>query len=148
MDEAEVFEDYLKGQGLKMTGPRLAVLEAFLGIERHVSAEGLYDAVRAADPGIGQATVFRTVKLLVAAGLAREAGIMEGMRHYEHAFRHPHHDHLICETCGKLVEFESPALEKAQNAVYAANGYSPTGHRLELFGVCPACAKRSARGRK
>jgi Fur family transcriptional regulator, ferric uptake regulator len=145
VDEDEVFENYLKGEGLKMTDPRRTVLEAFLGIERHVSAEGLYDAVRKGDPGIGQATVFRTVKLLVAAGIAREAGTSGGMRQYEHAFRHPHHDHLICERCGKLVEFESQPLEKAQNAVYAANGYSPTGHRLELFGVCPACAKRGAK---
>lgn len=144
MDEAGALETYLKGKGLKLTGPRLTVLKAFLRIERHVSAEDLYQAVHVTDPGIGQATVFRTIKILEDAGLARPAGSAEGAKLYEHAFRHEHHDHLICGSCGKIVEFRSPALEKAQDAVYRRYGFTARAHRLELYGVCPACSGKSS----
>jgi Fur family ferric uptake transcriptional regulator len=144
IDEAQVLDDYLMEKGLKMTLPRRTVLEVFLGIERHVSAESLFEAVRKVDPRIGQATVFRTIKLLEGAGLARQAGSSEGAKLYEHAFRHEHHDHLICRSCGKVVEFSSPALEKAQDAVYRKYGFAAKAHRLELYGICPACSRKKA----
>ena len=140
MDESSVLESYLKERGQKMTGPRRTVLRAFLSLERHVTAEDLRAAARRLDPGIGQATVFRTVKLLVEAGLAREARQADGGRQYEHAYRHEHHDHLVCVDCGKVVEFRDEALERAQDAVYRAKGFAPGGHRLELWGRCPACS--------
>lgn len=145
-DEREILESYLKERGQKMTGPRETVLRAFLDIERHVTAEELYDAARRLDPSIGQATVFRTIKLLAEAGLAREACRDEGPRRYEHAYRHEHHDHLVCVSCGKLVEFVDPAIEAAQAAVYKKYGFAPTGHHFELFGLCPECRRSPGGG--
>ncbi len=145
--ETAALRDYLSSRGLRMTAPRSAVLEAFLGMERHVGAEELLEAARRLDPGIGQATVFRTIKLLAEAGLAREAVSADGARRYEHAFRHSHHDHLVCRSCGAVVEFVDPAIERAQEAVYQRYGYESAGHRMELIGVCPACAK-AAKGKK
>ncbi len=139
VEEYQVLESYLRERGQKMTKPRQLVLDAFLGIERHVTAEELFDAVRALDPGIGQATVFRTIKLLAEAGLAREALKDEGPRRYEHAFRHEHHDHLVCSACGGVVEFMDEGVERAQAAVYARYGYKACGHNLELYGLCPSC---------
>jgi Fur family ferric uptake transcriptional regulator len=136
-----VLEAYLREHGQKLTGPRETVLDAFLQIERHVTADELFSAARRIDPTIGQATVFRTIKLLAEAGLAREACPDEGARRYEHAFRHAHHDHLICLGCGAVVEFRNLAIEKAQKEIYQAHGYTPSGHRLELQGYCPACAR-------
>jgi Fur family ferric uptake transcriptional regulator len=148
MDESAVLESYLKERGRKMTDPRRIVLKAFLGLERHVTAEELHAAALRLDPGIGQATVFRAVKLFVDAGLAREARQADGGRQYEHAYRHEHHDHLICVDCGLVVEFRNEAVERAQEAIYRANGFVPSGHRLELLGRCPACAgKKKARSR-
>jgi Fur family ferric uptake transcriptional regulator len=141
-EEKQVLETYLRERGQKMTAPREAVLDAFLRLERHVTAEELLSAARRIDPSIGQATVFRTIKLLAEAGLAREACPDEGARRYEHAYRHAHHDHLICLGCGKVVEFRDPAIEKAQEAIYRAHGYKPSGHRLELQGYCPSCIKK------
>jgi Fur family ferric uptake transcriptional regulator len=146
-EERSVLEAYVRKRGRKMTGPRETVLDAFLGIERHVTAEELYEAVRRIDPKIGQATVFRTIKLLVDAGLARETCRDEGPRRYEHSYRHEHHDHLICVDCGAIVEFGDGAIEKAQAAVYRSFGYEATGHSLELFGRCPACQKAASSAR-
>jgi Fur family ferric uptake transcriptional regulator len=138
---AALLEGYLRERDLKMTGPRRTVLEVFLGIEDHVTAEELFDAVRKVDPGIGQATVFRTIKLLEEAGLARAACRDEGPRSFEHAYRHEHHDHLVCVDCGAIVEFVSSDIERAQGAVYQAHDYEPAGHSLELYGRCPSCRK-------
>jgi len=144
--ERAILVSYLKDRGQKMTGPRETVLDAFLALERHVTAEELFEEARRLDPGIGQATVFRTIKLLADAGLARAACPDEGARHFEHAYRHEHHDHLVCVECGAMVEFKDEAVEVAQEAIYRAYGFTPSDHKLELLGLCPDCtmAKKGA----
>lgn len=141
-DERAILERYLRGRGLKMTQARETVLTAFLGLESHVSADAVYEAARRLDPGIGQATVFRTIKLLSDAGLAREACRDDGARRYEHAYNHAHHDHLTCVECGAIVEFVDADIERAQEAVYRRYGFASSGHRLELYGLCPDCSAR------
>ena len=138
-DEQSFFERYLKQRGLKMTQPRATVLKVFLKTEGHLTVEALAEAVKKIDPGIGQATVFRTIKLLSDSGLARDACQDEGPRQFEHAFRHSHHDHLQCVACGRIIEFYDAGIEKNQEAVFRRYGFSPTGHRMELFGICPDC---------
>jgi Fur family ferric uptake transcriptional regulator len=147
LDERTVFESYLRERGQKVTAPRQTVLRAFIEREGHMTAEELYESSRRLDPDIGQATVFRTIRLLAEAGLARSACKDEGARQFEHAFRHEHHDHLICTECGDVVEFADKAIERAQEAVYKAHGYESSGHRLELLGRCPACRERRKKGR-
>ncbi|HEY9054582.1 MAG TPA: Fur family transcriptional regulator [Rectinemataceae bacterium] len=143
--EHSVLETYLKGKGQKLTRARKAVLQAFLDLEGHVTADLLLAAAKRIEPGIGQATVFRTVKLLAQAGLAKEACQDEGSRTYEHAFMHSHHDHLRCERCGKIVEFFDSTIEKAQEAVFKRHGFTAVGHRLELRGLCSECADGSVK---
>lgn len=143
-DEYALLESWLKERGLKMTSTRKTVLDAFLATEGHITAESLLAAARRLDSGIGQATVFRTVRLLTEAGLAREACQDDGPRTYEHSYRHDHHDHLRCVRCGAIVEFFDPGIERAQEAVFARHGFVPTSHRMELLGLCPACAAKEA----
>ena len=149
-DARAVLQSYLRQRGLKMTKPREAVLRAFLDAEGHVTTDKLITAARSIDPRIGQATVFRTVKLLTEAGLARGACSDDGPRQYEHAYLHSHHDHLVCVECGAIVEFADTVIEKAQEAIYKKYGYQSSGHRLELLGLCRACTAlqgSGARGR-
>jgi Fur family transcriptional regulator, ferric uptake regulator len=138
--ERDALGEYLRDRGLKMTETRETVLDAFLQMERHVTVDELLEAARRADPSIGQATVFRTIKLLAEAGLAREACSDDGARRFEHAYRHEHHDHLICVSCGRVVEFSDAAIERAQDAIYKAHGFKAVEHRMELKGICPRCA--------
>jgi Fur family ferric uptake transcriptional regulator len=140
MDERTVFQTYLRTRGQKMTGARETVLEAFMGLERHVTAEDILSAARRLDTGIGQATVFRTIRLLEDAGIAREARPEDGARRWEHAYRHRHHDHLVCLGCGAVVEFHDAAVEKAQDEIYRRYGFTPADHTLELKGYCSGCA--------
>lgn len=143
-EERTALQSWLRDRGQKMTSTRETVLRAFLEIEGHVTAEALLAAARRIDPGIGQATVFRTVRLLADAGLAREACQDDGARTYEHAFHHSHHDHLRCVRCGRIVEFCDPGIEKAQEAVFSRHGFTATGHRMELLGICPDCGEEQA----
>ena len=140
-EEQRLFEIYLRNKGLKMTSARETVLQAFLRSEGHLSAEDLLAAAKRIDPGLGQATVFRTLKLLADAGLAQDACKDEGPRRYEHVYKHSHHDHLVCVGCGRLIEFCHPQIEKAQNEIFQEFGFRATGHRLELRGLCADCAK-------
>ena len=139
LEEKMLFERFLRTKNLKMTRPREIVLEAFVRTEGHLSAEDIFDAARRIDPGIGQATVFRTLKLLAEAGLARDACQDEGPRRYEHSYHHTHHDHLLCTDCGKIVEFFDQGIEKAQEEVFRRFGFEPRGHSMELRGLCPEC---------
>ena len=145
-DERGVLKDHLREKGQRLTGPRLAVLEEFLTLERHVTAEELFIGARRRNRGVSLSTVFRTVKLLVEAGVARETCPDQGARRYEHVYRHSHHDHLVCVRCGAVKEFSDEAIERAQIAIYRRFGYTPAGHRLELQGECQNCAKRSPNG--
>jgi Fur family ferric uptake transcriptional regulator len=140
-EEQRLFEIYLRNKGLKMTSARETVLQAFLRSEGHLSAEDLLAAAKRIDPGLGQATVFRTLKILADAGLAQDACKDEGPRRYEHVYKHSHHDHLVCVGCGRLIEFCHPQIEKAQNEIFKEFGFRATGHRLELRGLCADCAK-------
>jgi Fur family ferric uptake transcriptional regulator len=137
--EMGILESYLRDRRQKVTRTRKTVLEAFLSMEGHVTAESLLATARNLDPGIGQATVFRALHLFAEAGLAREACRDEGARSYEHAYMHSHHDHLRCVRCGTIVEFCDPGIEQAQEAVFSRFGFAPADHRMELVGICPDC---------
>src|SRR5258707_5445061 len=95
-EEQEVLLKHIQQRGLKRTAQRDLILEVFLRTEQHLSSEGLYNLVKQEDPEIGQTTVYRTLKLLTEAGLAREARLGDGRTYYGHHYKHAHHDHMIC----------------------------------------------------
>ena len=146
-EEQEVFLKHLQKAGLKRTGQRDLILEVFLRTEKHLSSEDLYRLVQVEDPTIGQTTVYRTLKLLTEAGLAREVRFGDGRSRYEHNYKHQHHDHMICTECGKIIEFYSAELEALQDQMAAKYHFEPTHHLLRILGVCVDC-RRQARERK
>jgi len=81
--------------------------------------------------------VYRTMKLLVEAGLATERHFDDGITRYE--IEHEHHDHLVCIKCGKITEFECEMIEKTQNEIAESHGFEILRHRHELYGHCAAC---------
>lgn len=140
-DIVEEFRDFLRRAGLKSTRQRDLIAEEFGRVRGHVSVDELLHRVRGLDPGLGYATVYRTLKLLVDAGLAGSRNFGEGFARFE-PVGEDHHDHLICESCGRIVEFHDARLEKRQEEVVAALGYRLTHHRHELFGICPECLQK------
>lgn len=140
-EEKTIFIDFLKGKDLKLTKQREVILDVFLKIEKHLSTEELYKIVRSKDKNIGQATVFRTLKLLCQAQIAREIDLGDKIKRFEHKYGHKHHDHLICTKCGKYIEALDTDIERLQNELCKRFSFKPAKHRLEIFGICKMCHK-------
>jgi Fur family ferric uptake transcriptional regulator len=146
-EEQEVFLSHIQKTGLKRTAQRDLILQVFLRTEKHLSSEDLYRLVQKEDPNIGQTTVYRTLKLLTEAGLAREVRFGDGRTHYEHNYKHQHHDHMICMECGEIIEFYSEELEAIQEAMAAKHRFEVRQHLLRILGICANC-RRQSRSRK
>jgi len=140
-EEQEVFLKHIQKKGLKRTSQRDLILDVFLRTEAHLSNEDLYRLVKDEDPSVGQTTVYRTLKLLTEAGLAREVRFGDNRTHYEHNYKHQHHDHMICSECGKIIEFYSEQLEALQDAMAAKHIFEVTQHLLRIIGICAECRR-------
>lgn len=138
----EIFEDYLRAKGLKLTNQRDVILDIFLKTERHLSIDDLYQLAKAKDPAIGHTTVFRTMRLLCECGIAREVDFGDRLVRYEHQLGHEHHDHLICLKCGVFIEASDPEIEKLQDQLCERFNFFPQRHRMEIFGYCQKCRKK------
>jgi Fur family ferric uptake transcriptional regulator len=141
-DSREVFEDYLRGHQLKMTPQRRLILEVFLSTPGHLTSEELFQRARAADKSVGQATVYRTLKLLTESGLAKEVNFGDGVTRYEKLYGREHHDHIICKSCGRTVEVVDERIEELQEELAEKHGFELTGHKMYLYGLCGKCKKK------
>jgi len=135
----DIFAEYLRNNGMLVSGQREQILDIFLKTEKHPNINDLYDLVRKEHPQIGLATVYRTMKVICDAGLARETDFGDGVRHFEHKYRHQHHDHLVCLKCGKIIEVMSPAIERLQENLAKKHKFKALRHRMEIFGLCKTC---------
>ena len=133
------FKEFMLDKGLKSTRQREVILDEFLRVGSHISTEELYLRLRRKNPRIGYATVHRTLKLFAECGIAEQRHFGDGQARYEASDLDEHHDHLICVTCGKIVEFEDPRIERLQEEVARQHGFSIERHRLELYGCCESC---------
>ena len=140
-EEQEVLLKHIQKRGLKRTAQRDLILEVFLRTEEHLSSEDLYRLVQTEDPAIGHTTVYRTLKLLADAGLAREVRFGDGRTHYEHNYKHQHHDHMICMECGTSIEFYNAEIEALQDEASEQAGFKVLDHKLQIYGLCKDCRK-------
>jgi len=138
---AEAFRDFLGERKMRNTGQRDKVLNTLLAANRHISAADLYILIKAQMPSIGYATVCRNLKLLCEMGLAREIKIGNSKSLYEAKLLQEHHDHLICLSCGALLEFYDEALERLQEDIAKANNFHVSWHKMEIYGHCERCAQ-------
>jgi len=132
------FHARLKERGLKSTGQRDDIAHVFFGIGRHISAEELYAEVKKINPHVGYATIYRTLRLLRECDLLQERHFDEGQARYEAVDEH-HHDHFICQRCGKITEFENASIERLQDAIAHQLGAKLLRHKMELYGICAEC---------
>ncbi|HEY4188222.1 MAG TPA: transcriptional repressor [Polyangia bacterium] len=136
----QIWRTFLVDKGLNASKTRDDVVAVFLETKAHIDLQSLHEAVRRRHPGIGFATVYRTMKLLEDAGLAHARRFGDAKETlYEVAAGRSHHDHLICESCGKIVEFVSPEVERLQDGIASRHGFALSRHRHELYGTCAEC---------
>jgi Fur family ferric uptake transcriptional regulator len=140
----ELLEMHMVRHGLRASRQRDVIVDVFLEATGHVAIDELHERVRRRDTRIGQATVYRTMKLLVDCGVAVARHFGDGHTRYELAdLRGTHHDHLICTECGAIVEFVDDRIADLQSEVAERHRFEVTRHRLELYGRCPSCRIRS-----
>jgi len=135
--EISVLKSHLAKHRLKLTRQRENILREFLQNE-HITAEQMYRLLAKKDPRIGLATIYRTLNLFCEAGLA-QARHFGSQTQYDNVAHKGHHDHLICTSCGKIVEFENQEIERLQEQVAIRHGFAIANHKLELYGLCFHC---------
>lgn len=141
---------YMDRKGLRSTGQRRVIAEAFFEGPRHITIEELLARARERDPGIGYATVYRTLKLFTECGIAAERNFGDGPTRYELSDESSdhHHDHLICLECRRIIEFHDEEIEALQTRIAARLGFEVDSHKHEIYGTCDAClAARTKRRR-
>jgi Fur family transcriptional regulator, ferric uptake regulator len=141
----DTLNEFMRVQGKRQTRQREVIVDAFIRAKDHMTLQQLLTRSQVVEPSIGFATVYRTMKLLVEAGVAEEHRFGEGQSRYELAdVDGEHHDHLICVRCGRIEEFEDHEIERRQAKVASTLGWSVTHHVHEIYGVCPTCQEQQA----
>jgi Fur family ferric uptake transcriptional regulator len=124
----------------RITPSRLAVVKAALDRSGHFSVDDILSQV----PGVGRATVFRTMKLLSEMGIVCRILLEDGSLHYRLSQRQDHHHHLVCVSCASVQELDACIDPEVLDDLARSTGYEIEGHWLEFFGRCTACRKSEA----
>lgn len=131
------FHTRLQDAGLKSTRQRDTIVRAFFELDKHISADELLDEVRVVQSRIGYATVYRTLKLLVEQGFALPKDFGDGITRYDPIHdQDPHHDHLICVDCRKIIEFNDDGTAELLSKIAAGLGYEMRRKKIEIYAEC------------
>ena len=133
------FRDMLKGKGLKITPQRETILKEISKDNGHRECEDIYLAMKQNGKNVSRATVYRTLEILVQNDFARKLELGDGRARYESKVGSLHHDHLICTSCGKIVEYMNQEIEDLQEKVAKKYGFTLDRHIHQLFGICKKC---------
>jgi Fur family ferric uptake transcriptional regulator len=139
-EDSKTLADELRDQGFKITSPRQHVIEHVAGREDNFTAEELAAELLP----IGRATVYRTIKLLLDQGLLCRVILGDGSICYRVSHK-AHHHHLVCLACGATEDIHLEDVEDVLDRVRDASDYELVSHRVEVYGICPACRSRGAR---
>ena len=144
------FMAFLEGKNLRLTSQRQAIIDTVFSTEEHFTAEQLLGWSRRRDKSVSRATVYRTLPLLTESGLVREMDFGKDHKYYDPNYAdHPHHSHLICNDCDKIVEFESEKIDQLEDEISHRLGFTVKTQRLQITGSCEelkrlgACKKKA-----
>jgi Fur family ferric uptake transcriptional regulator len=143
-DPADGFRSFLRAGGHSFTSQRHSVLQEVLRSAAHFDAEELYARLRKRRAGASRATLYRTLGHLERWGLIRRVELDEDHAHYELTEGIGHHEHLVCERCGRVAEFTDPELEARIEEVIRARGFAASRHTVLIVGACAECRGRGA----
>ncbi len=130
------FRDYLRRHGLPVTRQRDLIAGTLARAADYPSADSLTRSLRASGEAVGTATVYRTLELMVAAGLARASDFGGRVRRYESVAGEPAHGHFVCRRCGRVTELASELLERMMPVLADEHGFKHEEHRIEIYGIC------------
>jgi Fur family transcriptional regulator, ferric uptake regulator len=140
LDKAAIkqqFMEFVQSKKLRMTAQRLAIVDAALDTTQHFTADELTAWAQRRDKSVSRATVYRTLPLLTESGLLREMDFGKDSKFYDPNYADfPHHNHIICQDCGKIVEFDSKKLGEIEQEIHRKLGFTVKSHRLQIIATC------------
>lgn len=135
--------DTLKTTGVRITPQRHAILEYLIESMTHPTADDIYKALEHRFPNMSVATVYNNLRVFRESGLVRELTYGDNASRFD--FVTSKHYHIICESCGKIVDFHYPGLDEVEHLAAHVTGFKVNSHRLEVYGICPECAEKETK---
>lgn len=135
--------DKLKATGVRITPQRQAILEYLIESMSHPTADEIYKALSDRFPNMSVATVYNNLRVFKEVGIVSELTFGDASSRYDANIEHSHY-HVICKSCGKIVDFEYPSLGDVEREAAECTGFKVEDHRLEIYGICPDCENKKA----
>ncbi len=143
-----IFREFLRDRGLKYTPERKKLLRAVLSTEEHFEAEQLLISIRQQGTRVAKATIYRTLPLLVQCGIIKQVQFGDNLARYEHTFGEDPHDHMVCQRCRRIIEFDSGDVVRLRTVLAARHKFHSTGHRFQITGLCWDCVQACPVGQR
>lgn len=138
----EKFIEFIAAKGLRLTTQRRAIIDTVFNTEEHFTAEQLLDWSREREKSVSRATVYRTLPLLTESGLVREIDFGKDYKFYDPNYAdHPNHNHIVCQDCERIVEFESEKIEKLEAEITHNLGFHLKSQRIQITANCEELKK-------
>ncbi|MCM3598482.1 MULTISPECIES: peroxide-responsive transcriptional repressor PerR [Bacillaceae] len=132
--------DTLKQTGVRITPQRHAILEYLIQSMTHPTADDIYKSLESKFPNMSVATVYNNLRVFREVGLVKELTYGDASSRFD--FVTTEHYHVICEKCGKIVDFHYPGLDEVEHLASHVTGFNVSHHRMEIYGVCGSCEKK------
>lgn len=123
-------------KGLKITNQRFSIAEWIFKVHEHFTVDDILESFKKKGEKVSPATVYRVLQMLLDLGMVTEHHFGKEYKYYEHVTGHKDHDHIICDDCGRIVEFTDDQLNDNRSRVSQSNGFSYKGHNLQIYGNC------------
>lgn len=135
--------DTLKSTGVRITPQRHAILEFIIQSMSHPTADDIYKALESKFPSMSVATVYNNLRVFREAGLVKELTYGDSSSRFD--FVTNDHYHMICDACGKIVDFHYPGLDEVEHLASHLTGFDVSYHRMEIYGICPTCKEHATK---